>query len=205
MALVSKTCKLSVCGYCNKTIERPLYHFKKFKHVFCNRSCYTEFQKSKKNSEESNKKRSIALLGEKNHFYGKHHSEESIAKIKVNRNQKGTGDNNYFFGKRLIGELNGNWRGGVTPEHDKVRHNDRIKRWRKEVYKRDNYTCQECGIRSGAGKVVYLNAHHIKPFKDYAELRFEVSNGITYCESCHKEIHRINKIDYKGNLCNQSL
>ena len=54
--------------------------------------------------------------------------------------------------------------------------------WRNAVYKRDDYTCQDCQIK---GK--RLNAHHIKGFKDYPELRFDLDNGITLCVDCHKK------------------
>ena len=66
------------------------------------------------------------------------------------------------------------------------RHNGdmRYKRWRDAVYQRDNYTCQKCQTRGG-----YLNAHHIKSWAKYKKLRYVVANGITYCESCHKEEH----------------
>ena len=53
------------------------------------------------------------------------------------------------------------------------------------VFKRDNFTCQKCGI---VGRE--LNAHHIKPYAKYKELRYELSNGITLCEDCHKLVHK---------------
>lgn len=59
--------------------------------------------------------------------------------------------------------------------------------FRKNVFDRDNYTCQNCGQVGGE-----LNAHHIKTFKHHPELRTETSNGITLCVSCHKKEHRKN-------------
>jgi transposase len=67
--------------------------------------------------------------------------------------------------------------------NDRLRHSQYYKNWRTEVFKRDNYTCQECGKKN-----CYLEAHHIKPFSKYPELRFEISNGITVCRNCHAEI-----------------
>lgn len=57
--------------------------------------------------------------------------------------------------------------------------------WRTEIFKRDNYTCQECKIRSCKGISVQLEAHHIKSWKDYPESRYDINNGITLCKSCH--------------------
>ena len=66
-----------------------------------------------------------------------------------------------------------------------IRMSTANKNWRKAVFSRDNYTCQECGKRG-----VKINAHHIKPFAVYPELRFLVENGITLCKKCHIELHK---------------
>lgn len=80
------------------------------------------------------------------------------------------------------GELHWNWKGGSTAKDLETRKSWQYIRWRKEVYRRDNYTCQRCNA-SGSG--VVLNAHHILNFSEYEDLKFDVSNGITLCEKCH--------------------
>jgi hypothetical protein len=65
------------------------------------------------------------------------------------------------------------------------RNTEDYKQWRADVFERDRYTCQECGQKGGV-----LNAHHIKSFKDYPDLRTEITNGVTYCERCHRDVHR---------------
>lgn len=85
------------------------------------------------------------------------------------------------------GERNSNWKGGITPENLKIRGSTEYKKWRKSVFKRDNYTCQHCGDRSAIGNKVILHADHIKQFAFYPELRFDVNNGRTLCVPCHKK------------------
>lgn len=63
----------------------------------------------------------------------------------------------------------------LTPEY---------KQWRKLVLTRDNHTCRKCDIKGGN-----LNAHHIKPWKDFPELRYVLDNGLTLCSKCHKIEH----------------
>lgn len=58
------------------------------------------------------------------------------------------------------------------------------KKWRKAVYKRDNFKCQWPGCEINKK----LNAHHIKTWANYPGLRFEVDNGITLCKQHHKMI-----------------
>lgn len=72
-------------------------------------------------------------------------------------------------------------------ENHKIRTSWEYIKWRTNVYKRDNHTCQQCGTKGGCGKRVVLNADHIKKFSDYPELRFELSNGRTLCIDCHRK------------------
>ena len=78
------------------------------------------------------------------------------------------------------GEQHHSWKGGISSEIRKIRHSVYMKLWREAVFKRDNWTCQKCGVRG-----VTLNADHIKPFSLYPELRFVLENGRTLCKNCH--------------------
>jgi hypothetical protein len=77
--------------------------------------------------------------------------------------------------------------------------------WAKKVYERDNYTCQKCGMKGvmpstncvdqgGRTLTVYdpglqLHAHHIKPYALFPKLAWNLDNGITLCENCHRKAH----------------
>lgn len=168
--------------------------------------------KGKKRSQEARKKMSESRKGEKNHFFGKKHSEETRLKIsRINRGRKLTDEqrkkitksllgNKHSLGikyseerKKRISEISKKkaprgekchlWRGGISPINKLIRASAKYKEWRKAVFKRDNYTCVWCGDNTGGN----LNADHIKQFAYYPELRFELSNGRTLCEPCHKK------------------
>lgn len=79
------------------------------------------------------------------------------------------------------GEKANGWKGGKTRQAIIDRNSMEYRNWRTEVFKRDDYTCQFCGEKGGN-----LNAHHIRPFALFSQLRFDISNGITLCEGCHK-------------------
>lgn len=102
---------------------------------------------------------------------GKEHSDEAKNRIKAANS----------------GPNAPNWKGGVTSEHYRLRRSAEYARWRKAVFERDNYTCQHCFARSVAGGRIRIEADHILPFAAYKNLRFEVSNGRTLCESCHRK------------------
>lgn len=83
------------------------------------------------------------------------------------------------------------WKGGITPENIRIRTSLEYKKWRKDVFERDNYTCQICGQVGGT-----LQADHIKSFAANPESRFDLNNGRTLCLSCHKKTD--NYLKYRG-------
>jgi hypothetical protein len=80
------------------------------------------------------------------------------------------------------GEKHHNWKGGKSRAYKTGYGLAEYKKWRTAVFVRDGFRCQVCGIIG-----TYLNAHHIKSFAYYPELRFEIDNGVTLCEECHKK------------------
>lgn len=64
------------------------------------------------------------------------------------------------------------------------------KRWRKQVYSRDNFICQwpNCTCKKK------LNAHHIQIWAHNPGLRFDINNGITLCYNHHKMVRGLEEI-----------
>jgi hypothetical protein len=120
-----------------------------------------------------------------------------VTRLKMSESNKGT--NNGFYGKRHSLETRNKlseqrkgakstlWRGGLRSVNAGIRASLEYRLWRESVFKRDDYTCQECGVRSGDGYTVVLNADHIKPFAYFPGVRFSLDNGRTLCVDCHKE------------------
>jgi 5-methylcytosine-specific restriction endonuclease McrA len=59
--------------------------------------------------------------------------------------------------------------------------------WRKKILARDRGLCRICLSPRR------VEAHHILSFTTHPETRWELSNGITLCRDCHKQIHRQQK------------
>ena len=94
----------------------------------------------------------------------------SYCSVKCRRNNMPKGENAY------------NWKGGLTSFNQKIRTSIEMRLLREAVFARDNWICQKCKKKGEK-----LNAHHIKPFAKYPELRFAIDNGITLCKECHRK------------------
>jgi hypothetical protein len=160
-------------------------------------------------SDESKKKMSESHCGKLHYLFGKHHSEETKRKISESERGKCYSNESRELmsaarrGKPnlvLCGERNPAWKGGVTPLVQLIRHSFKYRQWISDVFVKDDYTCQKCGERG-----VRLNAHHIKLFSQIlfdnkittlsqaleCEKLWNVNNGKTLCELCHKTEHRV--------------
>ncbi len=100
------------------------------------------------------------------------------------------------------GKNHPNWKDGITPLIQLIRNCFKYRQWRSDVFTRDNFTCVLCGVRSGKGKPVYLEADHYPKkfstiFHEYkiktlqealdCEEFWNINNGRTLCRKCHNK------------------
>ena len=167
----SKEVKTYTCIVCGKSFKGDKYNANKY----CSRDCYNIDHAIK------NKKRICPVCGKE--FLADRQSRIYCSMTCYNQDRHPP-----------KGENHPNWKGGISKVNDKKDSWD-YKNWRAKVYERDNWTCQRCNIK---GKKI--NAHHIKSWKYYPELRYNIENGITLCEDCHKAVHQYYGYDSKATM-----
>ena len=64
------------------------------------------------------------------------------------------------------------------------KRSESVRYWSLKVKERDNFKCIKCNSEIG------LNAHHVRSYKEYPELRTDINNGVTLCKKCHVKIHK---------------
>jgi len=67
---------------------------------------------------------------------------------------------------------------------------------RKMVLKRDDYTCQTCGLTN-----IELHCHHIYPLNESPITSADINECITLCKECHKLKHKIPGCGYNELKC----
>lgn len=99
----------------------------------------------------------------------------------------------------LSGEQHYRWKGGISSLRDKIRHCHESSEWRRQVFMRDYYICQQC-FNPNRGYYI-VNAEHIKPFATILDENnvktledaqrckelWDINNGMTLCVPCHKK------------------
>lgn len=60
------------------------------------------------------------------------------------------------------------------------------RQWRRAIFERDGFECQDCGDDTGGNLV----AHHIKHRSECSQFeKYAIWNGVTLCQECHAERH----------------
>ena len=91
----------------------------------------------------------------------------------------------------LLGENNPTWKGGKGHHYTGGFYSQR-----KLARKRDNYTCQLCGITEEEfGQE--LSVHHIKNYRCFEDKHEanNLDNLVSVCEKCHRFIHSKKNVD----------
>lgn len=91
----------------------------------------------------------------------------------------------HCYKQHNVGAVTPNWiedRNQIKNEDKSIRTCKQMVEWRKFVFCRDEYTCQECKVKGRN-----IQAHHIVPYKADASMAFEPTNGITLCVGCHRK------------------
>jgi hypothetical protein len=129
----------------------------------------------------------------------KYEYEHNIRKKKPHRNL-------YVAHKiKCSGKNHYNWKGGIKKRKLNFYDSYYQTKWqelRTQIYERDNYTCQICGIhcngknrKNGKSRI---QCHHIIPYRISQDNSLE--NLITLCASCHMEEERKYYSKIKGAL-----
>lgn len=150
----------------------------------------TSYNKGRPVSPDTRKKISDSLKGRKMPYVSEANSKrvysdstKLLRSLVMKKNWS-----NPKFRERLIssvtGENNPRWVFDRTAYQEKCRIRGTLewKNWRETIFKRDNYTCQDCGQIGGC-----LEPHHIIPIRVDQSKLFDLRNGITLCRTCHKK------------------
>lgn len=88
------------------------------------------------------------------------------------------------------------WKGGID-YRKAIRESGKYRKWRNNIFKRDEYTCQKCHIKGGRLEVNHIvlfseilrknNIRSLESALNCYELWNE-GNGITLCKECHRKI-----------------
>jgi hypothetical protein len=88
----------------------------------------------------------------------------------------------------VSGANNPSWKGGVTPERQKLYKTKEWKALVLSVWTRDNFKCVRCGHGQDHGEHA-LHAHHVATWASAPHLRTDIDNIVTLCHSCHLWVH----------------
>jgi 5-methylcytosine-specific restriction endonuclease McrA len=97
---------------------------------------------------------------------------------------KHRGVNHHNFNKNL-----------TNKEREQKRDTYENIKWRRLIFKRDDYKCTVCNKKG------HLNAHHLENYSSNKEKRYLLNNGVTLCKECHKLFH--NLYGYRDNTKKQ--
>lgn len=132
---------------------------------------------------------------------GRVHTKETKEKIKQARLKDGhvpyLNKDGVHWLKGKTGKTHPCYKGGLTPERQSVYSSETWSEVVKQVWKRDNAYCQNCGKHHNTEKNRgNFHIHHIVSFQ-IKELRTELDNLVLLCKECHIWVHSKKNINKK--------
>ena len=168
-----------LCDCCGKSIKINKYRIKRSNHHFCNQECYSKWNSGENHPLYNSEEVLCDYCGKpiKVHKY----------KIKKNHIFCSTECHGKWNSENRRGENHPNWNSNLTDEDRQSRrliegYSDFI----KQVFERDNYTCQITGKRGRD-----LNVHHLNSYDSDKEHRTDINNAITLSKDIHKLFHKL--------------
>jgi hypothetical protein len=179
-----------ICEICGKSflkkITDGLKHWSEQK--FCSRLCS---DKSRVGGKFPNRKPKV---------YTKEGREKMVTSMVGNKRASGfkmTEEHRHKIIDAHSGDKSHFWKGGITELSKLIRQCYKYRQWRSDVFTRDDYTCQWCGVRGS----VEIHPDHIKTFSSIlkennikslgeailCEELWNINNGRTLCIKCHKK------------------
>lgn len=199
------------CLRCGKDIKTTKYRREKGHDKYCSRKCANppkfftclnckkEFRRSPSSNAIYCSKQCCNLSSDRRENARKNMVLQMSDPVKRSRFLQGiakrTSDPSWRASKHFQkGALHPRYKGNARNRYEDYEY----KKWRKEVYQRDQYSCQRCGAKG-----VALEAHHVQHWATHPELRYEVSNGISLCLLCHATVHgrEFKPRTYKCEIC----
>jgi len=110
----------------------------------------------------------------------------TMREVRASKHWGVSGVDNPMWNKR--GELNPNWKGGVTAERQAFYASEAWRVACAAVWKRDNAACCRCHLNRDESPDMPMHIHHIEPFA-VVELRADVGNLVLLYEACHQFVH----------------
>ena len=172
---------IKMCKMCKTKFKTR----KKRNQYFCSRKCYLKYRA------KNGKIIKCVVCGRD--FY--------ITQTEIRRKRKFCSNKcmGLHYSKIKVGKNNNFYKDGKSKERaierDQLRQTIEYKNFVKFFLIRDNNICIQCGtkrkrVKDGKEKNCNLTVHHIKSWKNYPKLRFDIDNGITLCKDCHFKIHK---------------
>jgi 5-methylcytosine-specific restriction endonuclease McrA len=167
--------EIKSCSVCNKDVYVSPHYARKHKKFFCSPKCKNSYNFIDVSCRQCRKIVSRRRVEVEIMKFGPFCSPKCFFIWRK--------ENNVY-----VGEGNPAWKGGYSSPN----YNYNWKRQRAKARKRDNYTCQDCGMTQQEWGY-FLDVHHIVAYDLFEDPKKanDLSNLVTLCRRCHVKKHKV--------------